>query len=100
VLGPAGYGTLGFSLALIQYFILLTQYGFDFSATKEIAIHKDNKSKVSEIFWAVIYCKIALLALSALILIIAMQFVPLLKEHDDIIFASFVSVIGMAFLPS
>ena len=100
VLGPAGYGNLGFSLALIQYFILLTQFGFDFSATKEIAIHKDNKSKVSEIFWAVIYCKIALLALSALILIIAMQFVPLLKEHDDIIFASFVSVIGMAFLPS
>lgn len=100
VLGPAGYGNLGFSLALIQYFILLTQYGFDFSATKEIAIHKDNKNKVSEIFWSVIYCKIALLILSGIVLLIAMQFVPLLKEHDDIVFASFVSVIGMAFLPS
>ncbi|MBW9402018.1 flippase [Leclercia sp. EC_58] len=100
VLGPTSYGNLGFSLALIQYFILLTQYGFEFSATKEIAVHKDNKDKVSEIFWSVIYCKISLLILSAILLLIATQFVPLLKQHDDIVFASFVSVIGMAFLPS
>ncbi|HCX7544895.1 oligosaccharide flippase family protein, partial [Escherichia coli] len=33
VLGAQSYGVLSFSLAIIQYFILLTDYGFNLSAT-------------------------------------------------------------------
>ncbi|ELA4707862.1 oligosaccharide flippase family protein, partial [Escherichia coli] len=38
VLGAQSYGVLSFSLAIIQYFILLTDYGFNLSATQKISV--------------------------------------------------------------
>lgn len=100
VLGPGGFGALGFSLAFTQYFILLTQYGFDLSATNKIAIHKDDKEKVSEIFWGVLICKTLLAILSAIIILISIFFVPVVSEYKYIIIASFSSVVGSVFLPT
>ncbi|WAT01799.1 oligosaccharide flippase family protein [Rouxiella chamberiensis] len=53
VLGPSQYGILGFSFAFVQYFTLIVQYGFDLSATNKIAIHKEDKTLVSQVFWGV-----------------------------------------------
>ncbi|MGC8735104.1 MAG: oligosaccharide flippase family protein, partial [bacterium] len=55
-------------LTNIQYFNILTDYGFNLSATREIAIHKENKNKVSEILSSVMFIKICLLILSLVIM--------------------------------
>ncbi|WP_083761127.1 oligosaccharide flippase family protein [Thermoanaerobacter italicus] len=49
VLGPEKYGLISFSQAFIQYFILLTDYGFNLSATRKISIYRDDKEKISEV---------------------------------------------------
>lgn len=100
VLGPSQYGILGFSFAFVQYFTLIVQYGFDLSATNKIAIHKDNKTLVSQVFWGVLFCKSVLVVLSALFMFAVVAFVPSLKQYSTVVIVSYTSVIGAAYLPS
>lgn len=99
VLGPSQYGILGFSFAFVQYFTLIVQYGFDLSATNKIAIHKEDKTLVSQVFWGVLFCKTVLVVVSAIAMFIIVQFVPSVKEYATVIVVSYTSVIGAAYLP-
>lgn len=69
ILGPEKYGLINFSQAFIQYFILLTDYGFNLSATRKIAINREDNDQISEIFSAVFIIKFVLLLISFLIMI-------------------------------
>lgn len=53
VLEPQGYGLLGFSAAIMQYFAIATSYGFDLSATNKIA--KENSKKKLAIFFGMLF---------------------------------------------
>jgi len=54
VLGIDLFGHYSFIMAVIMYGVIVSEYGFDLSATKLISLHRDNKSKVDEIFSSVI----------------------------------------------
>jgi len=45
VLGPANFGRIAFAVAFINYFQLLTDYGFVYSAPREIAIYIEITKK-------------------------------------------------------
>jgi len=47
VLGAEKFGVIAFAQAFIQYFVVLTDYGFNLSATTEISVHSGNEEKVS-----------------------------------------------------
>lgn len=100
VLDPIGYGSLGFSLAIVQYCCILTDYGFNLSATQQVAVHRDDKQKVSEIFWSVIVCKVLMATISLLLMVLTIEFVPKLKEVSDIIYASLLMVLGNLIFPT
>ena len=100
VLGPGEYGVLGFSLAFTQYFTLLVQYGFDLSATNKIAIHKEDKTLVSQMFWGVMLCKTVLVFLGILLMAVILPLTPKLTGYYTAIIASYTSVIGTAYTPS
>ncbi|MCU5774289.1 flippase [Erwiniaceae bacterium BAC15a-03b] len=98
-LGPYSYGLLGFSLALIQYFNVLINYGFNLSATQKIALVSHDKNEVSKIFWNVIACQVILVIVSFLIIIISIEFSSFLQEQWSILFACMGLLLGNVLFP-
>ncbi|WP_462410945.1 flippase [Neobacillus sp. Marseille-QA0830] len=99
VLGPSKYGIISFAQALIQYFILFTDYGFNLIATKEISLNRDNKKQLSVIFSSVMLVRILLLVISLVILIVLVMFVPKFQHNSTIYLLTFGMVIGNVLFP-
>lgn len=99
VLGPEKYGLIAFATAFVTYFQILTDYGFNLSATREISIHRENKAKISEIFSSVMIVKTLLAILSFIILSLIVFIVPQFKTNWQIYFVTFGIVIGYLSLP-
>lgn len=100
VLGVDFFGLVMMAQAIMIYLTIITDYGFNLSATKEIAKNRDNLSKVSEIFCSVFIIKITLLVISFLILISIIELIPLFKTHSLLFYFSFLIVVGNTFLPT
>jgi PST family polysaccharide transporter len=99
VLGPEKFGLIAFAQAFVQYFMILTDYGFGISATKEISLCQDQPAKVKRIFSAVMAVKIGLASLSMLALCIILYFIPKFRNDWMIYVLSFGAVIGNSIFP-
>ncbi len=82
------------------YFTVLTDYGFNLSATKDISIHRNNISQLSRTFSEVIVTKALLLVLSFAILTSILFLVPDYKAYTSLILYSFTIVLGQFLLPT
>lgn len=68
VLGFQQYGAIVLALSLITYFQAVTDYGFNLSATREIAKHRHSNKQLSYIYSKTMISKIVLLIFSLLCL--------------------------------
>ncbi len=72
VVGKANYGAYSYIYVIVQYVILFSTYGFNFSATKQISQCRDDQDAVSRIYSAVTACKALIaVAISALLMLFA-----------------------------
>ncbi len=99
VLGVVAFGKVAFVLAVMAYFVLLTDYGFSWSATRQIAARRDDHRFVSSVFSATWSAQWLLALISGLILVIAVATIPLLKQDASLYLIGFSLVIGNVFLP-
>lgn len=88
------YGVYIFSLSFIQYFIIIVDFGFDLSGTREISINRNNSKKLSEIFSSILIIKFILMLISLIILILLILFVPTIKEYWHVHLLMFLMVFG------
>lgn len=93
-LGVETYGKLGFALAVNQYLLLVSEYGFTLSASRDVARHQTDRTRVSELFWNVQFAKLALLVLAFLTLVPLVHFVPSFMGAEPLIYAGFILVVG------
>ncbi len=100
VLGPAGFGRIGFCGAVTGYFVLLAAYGFNFSATRQVATRWDDRAGRSKVFWTTLAVKtlIACAGLPCLMLLTfcAHQF----AEQRLLLFVSYLTVFGTVLTPA
>lgn len=97
ILGGEGYGFVGFAFSLIQYGVLIVDFGFNFSATKKIAQCLDDKEAINRVFWSVVWAKSLLLVVTLLLLIVLMHIVPTFKLYYWAIIFTLPMVIGTTF---
>ena len=99
VIGPDKFGLIAFAQAFVQYFIIVTDYGFNISATKEISICRSEHARVCRIFSSVMMAKL-LLALSCLLVLGAiLYYVPKFRQDWPVYALSFGAVLGSALFP-
>jgi PST family polysaccharide transporter len=99
ILGTDKYGLLLFANALIQYFVTITDYGFNISATRSISIWRDNGDKISEIFSAVYIIKLILASTCLLVLSLLIFFVGRFRSDPYLYLISYLAVIGNLLFP-
>ena len=100
VLGPKYFGLVIMAQATMIYLTLLTDYGFNLSATKEIAKNQNKKSVIETLFSSVLTIKSGLLCIGTLILFLLTMIIPIFNEHSVLFWASYLIVIGNTFLPT
>ena len=98
-LGMETYGLVAFAQSFAQYFNVLTDYGFNFSATRSIAQKKDEAAQVSRIFCCVFVIKIILTAAGLIVLGCVLLIVPRLRHDWAFFLLAFVGVIGNVLFP-
>ena len=99
VLGMEIYGLVAFSQAFSQYFNILTDYGFNLSATRYIAHHREDQARVRSIFWQVLILKVALMLLGLLVLACILVAVPRFRRDTPYFLLAYVAVLGSVLLP-
>lgn len=99
VLGVNNFGLVMFAASFIQYFLIITDYGFNLSATHEISVHRDEPSKISEIFFSVMILKFLLLILSLIILSAVVFSFDKFRSDWQVYIYSFGIVAGNALFP-
>lgn len=99
VLGAEKYGLVNFAAAFAAYFTIITDYGFNLSATQEISVNRENSNRVSEIFSSVFTIKMMLFVLSSVMFFIIVLVFPIFKENLTLFIVTFLSVLGTALFP-
>ncbi len=99
VLGPEKFGLLAFAQAFVQYFVILTDYGFNVSATREISLCRHEHTKVCQAFSSVMLVKLTLALLSLVILGSIVYLVPKFRSDWMVYILSFGTVVGSTVFP-
>jgi polysaccharide transporter, PST family len=100
VLGPEKFGLVAFGQGLMAYFVLVVNYGFDWSATRKVAIQRDTPDLVNRTAARVWGAKALLCAASALILLALVLSVPKLNKVSLLLLILYGSVVGNMLFPT
>src|SRR4051812_12381512 len=66
VLGPSGWGTVAFAMAMAEFLVIIVEFGFNISATREVARNRDNPDVCGSVMAGVLGAQV-LLAMGAIL---------------------------------
>lgn len=98
VIGVEKFGDLSFSLITIQVLLLIVDYGFGYSGTRDVALNND-KVHLSTIFFGVILARLFLM-LIAIIIILFICLIPIFYDVKILLYFGLISVIANVFNPN
>jgi len=98
-LGPAGWGTVAFTQSMAEVVVLLIEFGFNLSATREIARHRTSKATCGEVMAGVLgaQCLLAMAGVAAMVIV--GRTIPLLRYNPMLLAAGLFYAIAQGFLP-
>lgn len=99
VLGPATWGLVAMSLAFGMYCGLVVEFGFIFSASRELAGLED-RGRIEEVVAGVTGAKVILAGLAIVAAFAASLWVPVFERHPLLLWAAVVSELLKASLPN
>lgn len=99
VIGFEKIGVIAFASAIIGYFGICINYGFNLTATKQIAQNKNDKKFVNKFFFEVTFTKAFLILLSFFVLVVLLC-IPKFGGESLIFLLIFANIIFQNLLPT
>jgi len=99
VIGFDKVGIVFMAQALMTYLTIITDYGFNLTATKFISVNRESKIKLEFIYNAVISTKLFLIGIAFAILLLLVFLVPIFIHERMLFLFSFSIVLGNTFFP-
>ena len=100
ILGASLFGSVSYAQNIVTYLTLLINYGFEYSATRQISIAREDKTKTDAIFWSVIAAKGMLLILSFAILAVLPFCMERVACDPKLYIYTALANIGIVFFPT
>ena len=94
VIGVDSFGKIAFAVAIIGWFQTVSDWGFNYTATRDVAKNREDKDKVSQIFSNVLWARCILTLFSFILLIILIIFVPKFQEISLLLLITFLMIFG------
>lgn len=99
VIGAVGFGKIAFATAIISWVHTIADWGFSYTATRDVAKNKENIESVSRIISDVTWARTLLTLICGLILSFLVVFIPIFRENIWVIFFTFLMVPGHILFP-
>jgi PST family polysaccharide transporter len=99
-LGSEKYGLVMVAQSLALFLTIIVDFGFNISATREVANLKNDKEKLSQFYWNVFSIKLALIVITFLLLLGLIICVDKFSVDPLVYLFSFGLVLGQAIFPT
>ena len=93
------FGTLSVAQALVSLLVVMTDFGFNLTATRRVSLARNDPAKLSQIFSQVLAAKVVLSLIAFSLLVLVTFIIPGFAREQELILWSFIIVIGQAFFP-
>jgi polysaccharide transporter, PST family len=90
VLEPKGWGLLAISQAIATYVALIVEYGFMYSASRDISVHRHNLLELRKISSGVIGSRVILSVIAFVITVVLSQLLPVAQSSSVFIWYGYV----------
>ena len=99
-LGSEKYGLVMVAQSVALFLTIIVDFGFNISATREVANLKNDKEKLSQFYWNVVSIKLALIIIAFLLLLGLIICVDKFSVDPQVYLFSFGLVLGQAIFPT
>jgi len=99
-LGVNKFGIVMVAQSFAILLTIVTEFGLDMSATRQVALIKDDKKKVSQYFFDVFFLKMLLVIIAFVILLFFILIIDKFSQEYLVYFFSFGMVFGQAIFPA
>ncbi len=99
VIGVEGFGKIAFASAIMVWIQTIVDWGFNLTATRDVAQNRDNPQKVSETFSNVLWARVLLMLVGFVFLLVLTVTIPKFRANTAIILITFLMVPGHILFP-
>ncbi len=98
-LGPERFGLVSSAASFVGLFLYLTNYGFTITATRQVAVYRQDLNQISRIVGAVLLIKSVFLFLGFGLFLSIIMLVPSLRSESTLYLLMFGTVLGEILYP-
>ncbi len=99
IIGIEFFGKFAFSYSILLYIAIFVMYGFDYSATRLVALNKDSLGELNKIFNSIIIIRLTFATIASAMIIFLTQFIDKLFEIRFLLYSGLGILFGLALFP-
>jgi PST family polysaccharide transporter len=83
-IGADGFGIIAVAQVVMFYLSVTADYGFNRTAIRDIALYKEDRVKISRVFFTVLFSKLLICIAAFGVLLLLVSIVPLFRLHYEV----------------